>query len=106
MAREFVEQKLSACKNVTFDIPPGGSVTLSTSDPDVGRFSDWPPPVYSTTHSPFYVLVDSWGYAYGVVREAREDNNLASRSATGATVIVADNFVETSGGSGPRPEKD
>ncbi len=90
---------------VTLDIPPGGSVTLNTSDPEVGRFSDWPPPVYSATHSPFYVLVDSWGFDYGEVREANEDNNLASRSATGTTMIVTGSS-RAAGGGGPRPEKD
>ncbi len=94
--------------HVTTDMPPGGTVTLSTSDPEQGRFSDWPPPAYSKTHSPFYVLVDSWGLAYGAVQEINENNNLVSKKATESTVIVPDGPREISGrdGGGPRPEID
>ena len=64
------------------DIGPGQTLTLLTSDPDdpsnpEDRYSNWPPPLFSASHEPFYVLVDSWGESYGLVDEGTgEDNNL------------------------------
>ena len=64
------------------DIGPGQTLTLHTSDPDDpdnpgDRYSYWPPPLFDTSHNPFYVLVDSWGESYGMVNEGTaEDNNL------------------------------
>ncbi len=64
------------------DIGPGQTLTLHTSDPDDpdnpgDRYSYWPPPLFDTSHNPFYVLVDSWGESYGLVGEGTaEDNNL------------------------------
>jgi hypothetical protein len=61
---------------VTTDLAPGATFDLYTSQADVGgRYSNWPPPTYSSSHSPFYAQVDSWGYSYGAVSETDESNN-------------------------------
>jgi hypothetical protein len=62
------------------DLGPGQTVTVYTSDPDdpqnpADRYSHWLPPTFADDHNPFYVLVDSWGYSYGLVDEGTAENN-------------------------------
>ncbi len=96
------------------DVGPGQTVTLLTSDPDdpenpSDRYSHWPPPAFDTSHNPFYVLVDSWGYDYGSVDEGTaEDNNLwGPANASGLGSLKADEMRRSPGPpappSGPRP---
>jgi uncharacterized repeat protein (TIGR01451 family) len=96
------------------DIGPGQTVTLLTSDPDdpdnpSNRYSYWPPPLFDTSHNPFYVLVDSWGDSYGLVDEGTgEDNNLwGPASASGLGGAGAEEMRRKPGTaappSGPRP---
>jgi len=96
------------------DIGPGGTVTLYTSDPDdpqypTNRYSYWPPPIFDTSHNPFFVLVDSWGESYGLVDErSAEDNNLwgpanASELSSAEMEGMSHQPGATVPSTGPRP---
>jgi uncharacterized repeat protein (TIGR01451 family) len=77
-----------AAWGVTTDLAPGATLDLHTSQSDED-YRDWPPPNYSSSHSPFYAQVDSWapGFSYGAVYETDETNNIYCRTTGSGTCL-------------------
>jgi uncharacterized repeat protein (TIGR01451 family) len=89
---------------VTTDLAPGATLDLHTSQADVdGRYSNWPPPTYSSSHSPFYAQVDSWGYSYGSVSETDESNNTYGPQVAGAASAPMPAVPSGASAPGSRP---
>jgi hypothetical protein len=89
---------------VTTDLAPGATLGLHTGQADVdGRYSDWPPPAYSSSHSPFYAQVDCWGYSYGLVSETDEGNNTYGPQVAGTAPAPMPAFSSGVPSPGSRP---
>jgi hypothetical protein len=93
-----------AAWGVTTDLAPGATLDLHTSQADED-YSDWPPPNYSSSHSPFYAQVDSWdpGFWYGAVYETDETNNIYCQTIGSGSCLSMSAVSSGVPSSGSRP---